>query len=98
MNGPIEFTDHQLQAMAASYRAGASLDAVGLEFGISKTAVVRRLSAMGVERRPVGFPPGTRSRAKGDEARRLLASGLSKQEIARKMHVCLRTVYRHLAV
>lgn len=96
MNGPIEFTREQLLHMCRSYRAGASLESLGLEFGISKTAVARRLRAHNVKLRPRGSPLGGRSQAAKEIVLRLLAKGKTIQEIADALSVTVRTIYRRL--
>lgn len=96
MKNEIPFSESQLADMAASYKAGASLEAVGLEFGVTKTVVARRLEQMGVKRRPVGCPIGSRTTEKSAEAKRLFAEGFGPKQIASKMHVCLRSAYRYL--
>lgn len=50
----IEFTPEQLNAMGASYEAGATLRALSARYGISESVVSRRLKAMGVAVRPTG--------------------------------------------
>jgi len=96
MKNEILFSDEQLAAKASSYKDGASLEAVALEFGVSKSVVTRRLEQLGVSRRPVGCPIGSRTTEKSAEAKRLLAEGFGPKKIASKMHVCLRSVYRYL--
>lgn len=96
MNGPIEFTREQLLHMCRSYRASASLEALGEEFGISKTAVSRRLRAHNVKLRPRGAPMGGRSQAAKEIVLRLLARGKTIQEVADALSVTVRTVYRRL--
>jgi len=96
MNGPIEFTREQLLQMCRSYRAGASLEALGMEYGISKTAVSRRLKAHGVKLRPRGSPLGGRSSAAKDAILKLLEKGKTLQQIAEYMSVTVRTIYRRL--
>lgn len=96
MNGPIEFTREQLLHMCRSYRAGASLDALSLEFGISKTAVSRRLRANNVKLRPQGCPPGGRSQAAKEIVLQMFAKGKTIHEIAAALNVTIQTIYRRL--
>lgn len=96
MNGPIEFTREQLLHMCRSYKAGASLDALAAEFGISKTAVARRLKANNVKLRPRGAPPGGRSQAAKEIILKMLEKGKTIHEIAAALSVTVRTIYRRL--
>lgn len=96
MNGPIEFTRDQLLKMCRSYRAGASLEALSMEYGISKTAVSRRLKSHGVKIRPRGAPLGGRSNAAKDVILKLLEKGNTLHQIAERLSVTVRTVYRRL--
>lgn len=96
MNGPIEFTREQLLNMCRSYRAGASLESLAMEYGISKTAVSRRLKAHGVKLRPRGAPLGGRPSAAKEAILKLLEKGKTIQQIADFMSVTVRTVYRRL--
>lgn len=96
MNGPIEFTREQLLNMCRSYRSGASLESLAMEYGISKTAVSRRLKAHGVKLRPRGAPLGGRSSAAREAILKLLEKGKTIQQVADFMSVTVRTVYRRL--
>lgn len=96
MNGPIPFTREQLLHMCRSYKAGASLDALALEFGISKTAVSRRLRANNVKLRPRGCPAGGRSQAAKEVVLKLFENGKTIHEIAEALSVTVRTIYRRL--
>lgn len=96
MKGKIPFTDEQLAAMKVSYIVGASLEALGFEFGVDKMVVSRRLKWMGVQLRPRGCPIGHRKPSERQRAKDLFAGGMNKHQISKEMHVCLRTVYRYL--
>lgn len=96
MNGPIEFTREQLLNMCRSYRAGASLEALSMEYGISKTAVSRRLKAHGVKLRPRGAPLGGGSSSAKEAILKLLEKGKTIQQIADFMSVNVSTVSRRL--
>lgn len=96
MKNEIPFSDEQLAYMASSYKEGSSLEALAVEFGVSKTVVSRRLEKLGVSRRPVGCPMGSRIAEKFAEAKWLLAQGYGPKKIAAEMNVCLRSVYRYL--
>lgn len=97
MNGPIEFTREQLLHMCRSYKAGASLDALSSEFGISKTAVASRLRANNVKLRARGCPPGGRSQAAKEVILKMFESGKNIHQIAEALSVTVRTIYRRLA-
>jgi hypothetical protein len=96
MRGKIEFTDEQLAGMKVSYLVGASLEALSFEYGVSKMVIWRRLKGMGVKLRPVGCPTGNRKPEIRRQAKDMLAAGHRKQDIAKALHVGLRTVYRYL--
>ena len=96
MNGPIPFSDDQLRDMCKSYILGASLDAVSLEFGISKSAVSRRLKAAKVKMRPRGAPAGGYRCATKQRVMALLSEGKRPKEIAKILSVHVRTVYRRI--
>lgn len=96
MNGPIEFTREQILHMCRSYRAGASLDKLSAEFGISTTAVAKRLRENGVKIRPCGAPAGGRSGKTKDAILKLLVKGETIQQIADRLSITVRTVYRRL--
>jgi DNA-directed RNA polymerase specialized sigma24 family protein len=52
----ILFTDQQLAAMTARYRAGQSAEAIALVVGCSRGTVLRALHAQSVALRRAGFP------------------------------------------
>lgn len=53
MSQYIEFTPEQLQALGDMYAAGHSTHKLGKRYGISATTVMRRLTAMGIQLRPL---------------------------------------------
>lgn len=96
MKSEIPFTPDQLKAMFASYASGASLEAVGFEFGISKSAVLRRMQNAGIPRRRKGSPLRKKDLTKAAVIRELLAEGVSRDEICHRLGIHLRTYYRRL--
>lgn len=92
----IPFTDAQLQYMFACYAKGASLEAIGLEFGVSKMVVLRRMKDAGIPRRRRGSPLRKKDLSKAEEIRKLLAQGIKKAEICERLSICVRTYYRRL--
>lgn len=66
----IPFTDQQLKRMADMYKLGHSSRKISAIFGISQTAVLRRLHTMGVKVRDPG--------SKEENARLLAKSGCAK--------------------
>lgn len=58
---------HRSLRMAALYAKGASLEAVGAQFGVSGSRVMQILEAHGVKRRRGGRPPSNRAAAEAAE-------------------------------
>lgn len=54
MSVTIPFTQEQLEALADSYKSGWTLEKLSARYGISQSAVSRRLKAAGVEIRAQG--------------------------------------------
>lgn len=63
MNGPIPFTDEQIQTLCSAYQDGASVSKLSDQFGVSITAIQSRLRANGVQLRRRGAPCKQRDRS-----------------------------------
>lgn len=96
MNGPIPFTEKQLQNMAEMYRSGKNLAQVGEHFGISAFAVRARLLTMGEPTRPLGRVP-LKPTALSERCKRLRAQGKTIADISKLTGLHPSSIYRHLA-
>lgn len=54
MSVTIPFTQEQLETLAENYKSGWTLEKISQRYGISQSAVSRRLKSMGVEIRAQG--------------------------------------------
>lgn len=96
MNGPIPFTKEQLNSMCDSYRAGSTIYAISMEYGISSTAVRDRLVAAKVKIRPRGSRKGKRDPKAAEAIHALRQAGLTIDEVCHKLGICERTYYRRI--
>lgn len=81
------------EQLAEAYRAGASIESLSFEHGMSFWAVRTRLRAAGVTMRPRGPVPTKPDR----RAHALRAAGRKIWQIALALGVSERTVFRRLA-
>lgn len=96
MNGPIPFTDKQLQNLAEMYRSGKTLLEVGAVFGLSPHAVRARLAQLGEPTRKRGRTP-LKPTGVTERCKRLRARGKTIVYISKLMGISQSAVYRHLA-
>lgn len=93
----IWFSDEQIQRLCASYKAGATIDALGAEYGISAEAVRYRLRANGVKIRPKGPARLTRNEMLLGQINALKAMGWTIAQICGKLGMSPTTFYRRLS-
>lgn len=96
MNGPIPFTEKQLQNMAEMYRSGKSLIEVGERFGLSTHAVRARLLQLGEPTRSRGRVPLKPTKL-SERCKRLRSRGKTIAEISELTGLHPSSIYRHLA-
>lgn len=96
MNGPIPFTEKQLQNMIEMYRSGKSLIQVGERFGLSSYAVRARLLQLGEPTRNRGRVPLKPTRL-SERCKRLRALGKTVSYISKLTGLSQSAVYRHIA-
>ena len=92
----IWFSDDQIDRLCASYEAGATIDSLSVEYGISPEAVKYRLRANGVKTRPKGPVPGKGSKVLVARIKSLLAKGLTIAQVCGKLRISPTSYYRAL--
>lgn len=92
----IWFSDQQIERLCASYEAGATIDALGIEFGISPTAVRYRLTAAGVRIRRKGPVRQGCNKMLADQIAGLRAKGWTIAQICGKLGMSPTTYYRRV--
>lgn len=92
----IWFSDQQIEQLCASYEAGATIDALGAEYGISASAVKYRLHAAGVRIRGKGPVPRGRNEMLTGQITALRAMGWTIEQTCGKLGISPTTYYRVL--
>lgn len=92
----IWFSDEQVQQLCASYEAGATIDALGAEYGISPSAVKYRLHAAGVRIRGKGPVRRGRNEMLVGQITALRAMGWTIEQTCGKLGISPTTYYRVL--
>lgn len=92
----IWFSDQQIEQLCASYEAGATIDALGAEYGISPSAVKYRLNAGGVRIRGKGPVRRGRNAVLVEQIKKLRGEGWSIEQTCGKLGISPTTYYRHL--
>lgn len=92
----IWFSDKQIRKLCASYEAGATIDALGAEYGISPSAVKYRLHAAGVRIRGKGPVRRGRNEMLVGQITALRAMGWTIDQTCGKLGISPTTYYRVL--
>lgn len=92
----IWFSDEQLQRLFSSYEAGATIDSLANEYGISSVAVVYRLQAAGVKIRAKGPVRLTRNEMLLGQISALRALGWTIAQVCGKFGMSPATYYRRI--
>lgn len=92
----IWFSDEQIRQLCASYEAGATIDALGAEYGISPSAVKYRLHAAGVRIRGKGPVRRGRNEMLAGQISALRAMGWTIGQTCGKLGISPTTYYRVL--
>lgn len=92
----IPFTDEQIASMCSSYNAGASIEALSEEYGISLTAIKFRLRKNGVQIRSRGAPRLKRNEPLLAQIGELRASGMTIAMVCGALGMSPTTYYRRM--
>lgn len=96
MNGPIPFTDGQIANMCSSHKAGASIESLAHEYGISFTAVKSRLLKNRVKIRGKGSPRLKRDQIFLTKAKALRDEGMTIAEVCKALGMSQTAYYRRI--
>lgn len=96
MKGVIPFTDEQIANMCSSYEAGASIEALSEEYGISSTAIQYRLRRNGVKIRSRGAPRLKRNELLLAQISEMRNAGMTIAQICGRLGMSPPTYYNRI--
>lgn len=92
----IPFTDEQISTMCASYEAGASIDSLCGEYGVSPSVIQYRLRANGIEIRRRGAPKLKRNELLLSQISDMRKSGMTIAQVCGRLGISPQTYYARI--
>lgn len=97
MKGVIPFTDEQIANMCSDYEAGASIESLSEEYGISRTAIQYRLRRNGVKIRSRGAPRLKRNDLLIAQIGEMRSAGMTIAQICGRLGMSPQTYYSRIS-